>query len=96
MDCQMPEMDGLEATRLIRKRELDTGHICPWKAPIYIIALTASAMQGDREKCLEIGMDDYLTKPIRLVELRAALEKWHPQSDTTQDSAALAEHKIHV
>jgi two-component system sensor histidine kinase/response regulator len=78
MDCQMPEMDGLEATRLIRKRENDTGHICPWKSPIYIVALTASAMQGDREKCLAIGMDDYLSKPIRLGELQAALERWQP------------------
>jgi two-component system sensor histidine kinase/response regulator len=78
MDCQMPEMDGLEATRLIRKRELDTGHACPWKSPVYIVALTASAMQGDREKCLAVGMDDYVSKPMRLVELQAALERWQP------------------
>jgi two-component system sensor histidine kinase/response regulator len=76
MDCQMPEMDGFEATRLIRKRELDTGHACPWKSPVHIIALTASAMQGDREKCLAVGMDDYVSKPVRLVELQAALERW--------------------
>ena len=76
MDCQMPEMDGLEATRLIRKREFDTGRVCPWKSPVYIIALTASAMQGDREKCIEVGMDDYVTKPVRLAELQAVLERW--------------------
>jgi two-component system sensor histidine kinase/response regulator len=76
MDCQMPEMDGLEAARLIRKRELDTGRACPWKSPVYIIALTASAMQGDREKCLEVGMNDYVTKPVRLGELQAVLERW--------------------
>ncbi len=78
MDCQMPEMDGYEATRLIRKREADTGQACPWKAPIHIIALTASAMQGDREKCLAVGMNDYITKPVRLVEIQAALERWQP------------------
>jgi two-component system, sensor histidine kinase and response regulator len=76
MDCHMPEMDGLEATRLIRKRELDSGPACPWTSPIYIIALTASAMQGDREKCMAVGMDDYVSKPVRIVELQAALERW--------------------
>jgi signal transduction histidine kinase/AmiR/NasT family two-component response regulator len=76
MDCQMPEMDGYEATRLIRKRELDPSLACPWKSPVHIIALTASAMQGDREKCLAAGMDDYVSKPVRLGELQAALERW--------------------
>jgi CheY-like chemotaxis protein len=82
MDCQMPEMDGFEATRLIRKRELDTGQACPWKAPVHIIALTASAMQGDREKCLAVGMDDYVSKPVRLGELQAALERWQAPQTT--------------
>jgi len=77
MDCQMPEMDGYEATRLIRRREADTGKPCPWKSPVYIVALTASAMQGDREKCLAVGMDDYITKPVRLAEIQTALERWH-------------------
>jgi CheY-like chemotaxis protein len=76
MDCQMPEMDGFEATRLIRKRELDTGRVCPWKSPVRIIALTASSFQGDREKCLAAGMNDYVSKPVRLAELQAALERW--------------------
>jgi two-component system, sensor histidine kinase and response regulator len=76
MDCHMPEMDGFETTRIIRKRELDPGQTCPWEAPVYIIALTASAMQGDREKCLAVGMDDFVSKPVRLVALRAALERW--------------------
>ena len=76
MDCQMPEMDGFEATRLIRKRELDTGQVCPWQSPVYIIALTASVMQGDREACLAVGMNDYVGKPMRLGELQAALERW--------------------
>lgn len=70
MDIQMPTMDGLESTRRIRKREHDTGEHLP------IIALTARAMLGDKEKCLEAGMDGYLSKPIILQELREEVEKW--------------------
>jgi CheY-like chemotaxis protein len=68
MDVQMPEMDGLEATRRICKR---------WPAcdRPRIIAMTAGAMQGDREECLAAGMDDYLSKPIRVEELVAALNR---------------------
>jgi two-component system sensor histidine kinase/response regulator len=76
MDCQMPEMDGYETSAAIRQRESRTDSPCPWKSPLYIIALTAHAMQGDREKCLAAGMDDYLSKPIRPAELQAALERW--------------------
>jgi two-component system, sensor histidine kinase and response regulator len=75
MDCQMPEMDGYEATRVIRKQEQSLGKACSWKSPVYIIAITANAMQADREKCLATGMDDYLSKPVRPLELRAALER---------------------
>ncbi len=75
MDCQMPEMDGYEATRTIRKREEDREHPCRWPAPVHVIAMTANAMQGDREKCLAAGMDDYISKPMRLTELRAAIER---------------------
>ncbi len=76
MDCQMPEMDGLEATRLIRQREQDPVRPCPWPAPVRIVALTASAMPGDRELFLAAGMDDYVSKPVRQPELAAAIERW--------------------
>lgn len=69
MDVQMPEMDGLEATAAIRKKESAEGGHVP------IIALTAHAMKGDREKCLEAGADEYLTKPIRTPDLFAALDR---------------------
>ena len=69
MDCQMPEMDGYTATRRIRLREGSAGH-----TPV--IAMTAAAMEGDRERCLEAGMDDYISKPIRPEEVEAALAQW--------------------
>jgi two-component system, sensor histidine kinase and response regulator len=75
MDCQMPEMDGYEATQSIRQREQDLTSLCTWNSPIYIIAVTAHAMQGDREKCSEVGMNDYLSKPVRIDELKGALER---------------------
>ncbi|MEW6246961.1 MAG: response regulator [Nitrospirota bacterium] len=81
MDIQMPEMDGLEATRLIRKREATNSsfHASPFMphpSRVPIIAMTANAMQGDRERCLAAGMDDYLAKPIKTEDLRAALDRW--------------------
>jgi two-component system sensor histidine kinase/response regulator len=76
MDCQMPQMDGYEAARAIRMREQTSDQGSCSKSPVHIVALTANAMQGDREKCLAAGMDDYLTKPILLEELQAALGRW--------------------
>jgi CheY-like chemotaxis protein len=69
MDVQMPEVNGLEATRRICRR-WPTG-----KRP-RIIAMTANALEGDRKKCLEAGMDDYISKPIRIDEVQAALRRW--------------------
>jgi two-component system sensor histidine kinase/response regulator len=74
MDCQMPEMDGFSATNAIRKTEALTGQHIP------IIAMTAHAMEGDRERCLAAGMDDYISKPIDPDQLRNVIEKWLPSS----------------
>lgn len=72
MDCQMPLLDGFEATRRIREHEQhEGGHIT-------IVALTAQAMKGDQERCLAAGMDDYLTKPMRLNDLQQTLTRWLP------------------
>jgi two-component system, sensor histidine kinase and response regulator len=69
MDCQMPELDGYEATRKIRALEIDRS-----LAPIFIVAMTAAAMQGDRESCLLAGMNDYLSKPVKIEEIKRLLQ----------------------
>ena len=80
-DCHMPEMDGFELTIAIRKEELNTGKHIP------IIAVTANAMSEELEECYASGMDDCLTKPVEMSDLRVAITKWMPvQADSTTSS----------
>jgi len=76
MDCQMPEMDGYEAVKAIRVLEKERGQKDPAFRPAYIIAMTAHALPGERERCLQAGMNDYLSKPVRESDLRKALERY--------------------
>jgi CheY-like chemotaxis protein len=76
MDCQMPEMDGFDTTRAIRQREA----LNPTMGRVPVIALTALAMLGDAERCLDAGMDDYLTKPIQLEQLSTKMQRWRPST----------------
>lgn len=74
MDCQMPEMDGFATTEAIRKREVFSGQHIP------IVATTANAMKGDKERCLAAGMDDYISKPLDPAEFQLTLQKWLPHA----------------
>jgi len=76
MDIMMPEMGGMEATQAIRVRQAERAKYPNYKSPIVIVAMTANAMQGDREKCLAAGMDDYLAKPVRPEDIRSVVERW--------------------
>jgi signal transduction histidine kinase/DNA-binding response OmpR family regulator len=88
MDCQMPEMDGYEATRAIRNTSnANINHSIP------VIAMTANALQGDKEKCLQAGMDDYISKPISAKALGDALAKWLPHK-VKQDSSDEGERNL--
>lgn len=75
MDVQMPEMDGLEAAKNIRER---------WHNGPKIIAITAYALEGDKDRCLEVGMDDYISKPIQIIELQSKLIKWGPNCEESE------------
>ncbi|AJQ94899.1 PAS domain-containing hybrid sensor histidine kinase/response regulator [Gynuella sunshinyii] len=75
MDCQMPVMDGLTATEVIRANERMSGEHIP------IVAMTANTMKGDMERCLSVGMDDYISKPVRLRQLYETLSRWLPITD---------------
>ncbi|MGV3755550.1 MAG: ATP-binding protein [Verrucomicrobiota bacterium] len=93
MDCQMPEMDGYEATRRIRQHAAQAeGSNKTDLRKLYIIALTANAMAGDREACLAAGMDDYISKPIRREDLQAALERTPRVVKPVTPSSATAAH----
>src|SRR3546814_12413025 len=83
MDCQMPIMDGYCATRLWSEHEEQLG-----AGRLPIIAMTANAMAGDRQKCLEAGMADYLAKPVTREQLLATLARWIPQTPQTPASEA--------
>jgi two-component system, sensor histidine kinase len=82
MDCQMPEMDGFEAAAEIRRRESGSGRRVP------IVALTASAIEGDREQCLAAGMDDYLPKPFTAAQIRSTLALWLNPAQTSAAAVA--------
>lgn len=71
MDCMMPVMDGYEATRILRAREAEAG-----QERVPVIALTASAIAGDRERCRQAGMDDYLSKPFQVDDFRAIVQRY--------------------
>jgi CheY-like chemotaxis protein len=73
MDCQMPEMDGFQATRIIREQERESDT----KEAVVIVALTANARHEDRDRCIACGMDDYLSKPFTMAQLRDVILKWH-------------------
>jgi CheY-like chemotaxis protein len=84
MDCQMPVMDGYDATQKIRL--LDSKVL---NRNIPIVAMTANSMQGDRDKCLSVGMDDFISKPVNPSKLQEALKRWLPEFEST------TVHRIH-
>jgi predicted ATPase/signal transduction histidine kinase/CheY-like chemotaxis protein len=94
MDCQMPEMDGFEATRAIRIREQRSDQGFDSESPIHIVAITANALLGDREKCLAAGMNDYLSKPIEVQGLQSVLDRWTAGTQCRTHSIIGSEGKV--
>jgi signal transduction histidine kinase/HPt (histidine-containing phosphotransfer) domain-containing protein len=94
MDLMMPEMDGLEATQTIRSRQKNETAHSNYNSRIIIIAMTAHAMQSDRDKCLAAGMDDYLSKPIRPSDIRGVIEKWGSPSAPAVETKPASVAKI--
>jgi CheY-like chemotaxis protein/HPt (histidine-containing phosphotransfer) domain-containing protein len=90
MDVMMPEMGGFEATQIIRERQNQKSQFPNYKSTMIIVAMTASAMQGDREKCLAAGMDDYVAKPVRLEDMRSIVERWASAAAKTEAAATTA------
>jgi len=84
MDISMPEMNGHEATQRIRELEAELGRD---RTPI--VALTAHTLKGDKERCLEVGMDDYMTKPVSVQDVKEMLVKWNITDDEDAESAAV-------
>jgi CheY-like chemotaxis protein/HPt (histidine-containing phosphotransfer) domain-containing protein len=96
MDVMMPDMDGLEATRNIRERQKNSAGHPNYNSRIIVVAMTAHAMQSDREKCLAAGMDDYLAKPIRPGDIRSMIEKWGLAANPPGEIKAVPVSKVEI
>jgi CheY-like chemotaxis protein len=90
MDCQMPEMDGFEATRVIRNQEEGLRQACGRAPHLPIIAMTANAMQEDRDRCQAVGMDDFLSKPVTSKSLATVLNRWLPRDQAPAEPESKA------
>jgi CheY-like chemotaxis protein/HPt (histidine-containing phosphotransfer) domain-containing protein len=93
MDCQMPQLDGFEASRMIREREAAANVGKSSQRPMTIIAITGNSTDQDRDLCLSMGMDDFLRKPYTIEELRAILARWLPAGATAETAAPLPRKK---